>query len=60
MKKPCPLGRLMQVIPVVALKQVKPPSTDASPYRSGVPVGSSAVSPAQTNWPFPEPPSSRP
>jgi hypothetical protein len=60
MKKPCPVPVFVQVMPVVALTHLKDPSTLSEPYASFGALGSIAVSPAQTNWPAPEPDTSRP
>jgi hypothetical protein len=50
----------VQVMPVVALAHLNDPSTLSEPYASFGALGSIAVSPAQTNWPGPEPDTSRP
>ena|ERR1700683_1481958 len=60
MKKPWPVEVFVQVMPVVALTHLNDPSTLSEPYASFGALGSIAVSPAQTNWPGPEPPTTRP
>ena len=50
----------VHVMPVVALTHLNAPSTLSEPYASFGALGSIAVSPAQTNWPGPEPETTRP
>jgi hypothetical protein len=60
MKNPCDVPVLVHVIPVGRLAQRNEPTIVSVLYGSGAAAGSRVVSPAQTSWPAPVPPTARP